>query len=452
MIRLSETGVTEGRFSNIITGTHPSAYTGWRGGTFADVFAPAFDALARELASDTRGEFTSPELAESPWLIGTSVDDANDIYGFGHRPEASSTDFHPHIGWIAAVTAPTQSGETVYTKLAFRDFLRQKYLSLSALNAAWMSTYTSWDSDGGWPNGTGVLDESGQHAWIGQDFDRLSDAGPQVKADLDEFLEKLAEQYFSVVAEAVRAYIPGRPVFSPAGIGAGARPQILRAAARHLDVLQVVVPPDRLELLEEVYQVAGKPVFVRSTFQSQADSPWVAREGWGPAYDYPTQEDRGEAYASYVQQLLALRAPDGSYPVVGVDWWAWKDSTEAEDDSDQDRSNFGLVTIQDNAYDGLEAVVADGTDPWGYPTGGEQENYGDFLSDVTTAHDQVCFQLGPSGTGTTSSATSLLTASSSPSGSGGAAFDPVTTALALGLGALALFRRSPRRRRRKTRP
>jgi len=454
MIRLSATGVSEGRFSNIITGTHPSVYTGWRGGTFADVFAPAFDALARELASDTRGEFTSPELADSPWLIGTSVDDANDIYGFGHRPEASSTDFHPHIGWIAAVTAPTQNGETVYTKLAFQDFLREKYQSLSALNTAWMSTYTSWDSDGGWPNGTGVLDESGQHAWIGQDFDRLSDAGLQVKADLDEFLEKLAEQYFSVVAEAVRAYIPGRLVFSPAGIGAGARPQILRAAARHLDVLQVVVPPDRLELLEEVYQVAGKPVFVRSTFQSQADSPWVAREGWGPAYDYPTQEARGEAYASYVQQLQALQAPDGSYPVVGVDWWAWKDSTEAEVDSDQDRSNFGLVTIQDNAYDGLEAVVADGTDPWGYSTGREQGNYGDFLSDVTTAHDQVCSQLGPYGTGTSSSATSSASASagSSPSGNGGAAFDPVTTALALALGALALSRLSPRRRRRKTRP
>ncbi len=453
MIRLSATGVTEGRFSNIITGTHPSAYTGWRGGTFADVFAPAFKTLAQELASDIRGEFTSPLLDESPWLIGTSVDDANDTYGFGHRPEASSTDFDPHLGWIAAVTAPTQDGATVYTKLAFRDFLREKYQSLSALNAAWLSTYTSWDSDGGWPNGTGVLDESGQHAWIGQDFNRLSDAGPQVKVDLDEFLEKLAEQYFSVVAEAVRAYVPGRLVFSPAGIGAGARPQILRAAARHLDVLQVVVPPDRLELLEEAYQVANKPIFVQSTFQSQADSPWKGREGWGPAYDYSTQEDRGEAYASYVQQLLALQAPDGSYPVVGVDWWAWKDSTESEDDSDQDRCNCGLVTILDNAYDGLEAVVADGTDPWGYSTGGEQESYGDFLSDVIIAHDQVCSHLISSGTGTSSSTVNTLaSAGSATSASGGAAFDPVTATLALGLGALALFRRSPRRRRRKTRP
>ena len=41
---------------------------------------------------------------------------------------------------------PSQNGTTVYTKLAFRDFLRQKYQSLGALNAAWGSTYTSWDS------------------------------------------------------------------------------------------------------------------------------------------------------------------------------------------------------------------------------------------------------------------------------------------------------------------
>ena len=453
MIRLSETGVTEGRFSNIITGTHPSAYTGWREGTFADVFAPEFKTLAQELASDIRGEFTSPLFDESPWLIGTSVDDTNDTYGFGHRPEASPTDFDPHLGWIAAVTAPTQNGETVYTKLAFRDFLRQKYQSLSALNTAWISTYTSWDSNGGWPNGTGVLDESGQRAWIGQDFNQLTDTGLQVKADLDEFLEQLAEQYFSVVAEAVRAYIPGRPVFSPAGIGAGARPQILRAAGRHLDVLQVVVPPDRLELLEEVYQVAGKPVFVRSTFQSQEDSPWKAREGWGPAYDYPTQEARGEAYATYVQQLLALQAQDGSYPVVGVDWWAWKDSTESADDSDQDRCNCGLVTIQDNAYDGLEAVMAVDTDPWGYPTGGEEESYGDFLSDAMIAHDQVCSHFDFSGTGTSlSTSSAIASAASAASKTGGNAFDPATTALALILGALALSRRTPRRRRRKTRP
>jgi len=49
-------------------------------------------------------------------------------------------------------------------------------------------------------------------------------------------------------------------------------------------------------------------------------------------------------------------------------------------------SNWGLVTPLDNAYDGREAVIRRGADRWGYPTGGEERNYGDFLSSATSAN------------------------------------------------------------------
>jgi hypothetical protein len=45
----------------------------------------------------------------------------------------------------------------------------------------------------------------------------------------------------------------------------------------------------------------------------------------------------------------------------------------------------------------VSAVVAPGTDPWGYPTGGEEKNYGNFLDDVRTANLQwLKLQLKPS--------------------------------------------------------
>ena len=50
-----------------------------------------------------------------------------------------------------------------------------------------------------------------------------------------------------------------------------------------------------------------------------------------------------------------------------------------------EKMNYGLVTFSENAYDGQEAVVARGTDQWGVPTGGEERNYGDFLSAVRAA-------------------------------------------------------------------
>jgi hypothetical protein len=60
-------------------------------------------------------------------------------------------------------------------------------------------------------------------------------------------------------------------------------------------------------------------------------------------------------------------------PFVGLRWWAYMDEGG-------EGANWGLVTPNDNAYDGKEAIIAAGTDPWGFKTGGEARNYGDFLS------------------------------------------------------------------------
>jgi hypothetical protein len=44
-----------------------------------------------------------------------------------------------------------------------------------------------------------------------------------------------------------------------------------------------------------------------------------------------------------------------------------------------DNENFGLATLQDNAYDGVEARRAAGTDCRGYAVGGEEADYGNLL-------------------------------------------------------------------------
>ena len=56
-------------------------------------------------------------------------------------------------------------------------------------------------------------------------------------------------------------------------------------------------------------------------------------------------------------------------------------------------SNWGLVTPKDNAYDGREDVATSGTDPWGYATGHETGNFGDFLTGVEGANLAIDRQL-----------------------------------------------------------
>jgi hypothetical protein len=371
----------------------------WRVEGFPDVFDPAFAAAAANMArGGAHPELSEETLRSSPWIVGVTMDDRDYLFGFGAARAQGG--WHQHLGWIAMATAPMQQANprvwvsatqgvtyrdrTVHTKYAVRDFLRRRYGTLAALNAAWGSRYTTWDSDGAaWGRGQGVLDESGRGTWLGRDFYSLTDAAPAVRRDLDDLVELIAEKYFSTVAGAIRAQQPRHLVFGPAALSTKAHPAVLRAAGRHCDVLQLEGPWDTDAQLLAAYELARKPFFVWTTFMSQADSPLRGKPGWDNA-DHPTQAARGEAYAAFVRRALALRAPDGTHPVVGIDWWAWTDKVTGGEGN-----NFGLVTNLDNAYDGVEARRPTGRDRWGHVTGGEQRDYGDFLTAVTRANASI---------------------------------------------------------------
>jgi agarase len=381
-----------GGIKNIQAGVDPAVTPGlWRVEGFPDVFDPAFAALIPDYVR-RKQMFDPVVIATSPWVIGRTMDDRDYLFGFGPRWS------HNHLGWISATTAPSQrpndkareegkpgpayKDPKVYTKYAVRDFLRAKYSTIEALNAAWGSGYTTWDSDGGWPAGRGVLDESGRNPWIGKDFYYLKDSAPQVRADLDDFVGVLADKYFSAVSSGMRSVAPRHLVFGPAAIDANAHPKILEAAARYCDVLQIGGSYD-VGAYRRVFALTKKPFFIWTTFMAQKDSALARHKGWG-GVDFATQGERGQAYADFVRKILTFRADDGTYPIVGLDWWAWTDKVTGGENT-----NFGLVSNLDNAYDGREATVAPGKDPWDFPTGGEKASYGDFLGHVIRANESV---------------------------------------------------------------
>jgi hypothetical protein len=374
-------------------------------GAFADVFSPQWAGAIDGMLAYQKANDLGPAGPKYPWLLGFNTDDGDYTTGFGPGPEAAATQgkTHPHLGWVAAVTSPAQSGvwgtprgtkvtlkdPKIYTKYAWRDFLRTKYGSVAALNTAWGSSYTTWDSDGGWPSGRGVLDESGR--WVGRDFDGTDasrKARPALWADLDAFLEQIADRYFAAYKAARDKHYPNHLLFTPAPMQAGTRVPILRATGRHVDAIQSAAVPGGAnnKWYQRACDESGKPLFVWLTFTAQTDSnlkPGFAPAGWG-GFNFPTQALRGQAYARELEGLLNLRASDGTACVVGIDWWEWTDKVIGGENM-----NFGLVTNLDNAYDGREARVAGGTDRFGYRTGGETRDYGDFLSAVKNAHDAI---------------------------------------------------------------
>lgn len=479
---------------NMLAGVSPY-YKGYRPADgVADYFDPNWEKfLANQLAHD------GAEIKQSAYkryMIGVSLDDSDDLFGFGAgpdfrtQPEAGKN--NPHLGWLVLTASPEQSASAqysavysdacVYTKNALHDLLVAKYGTIAALNDAWGSNYSTFGSSGstirgetvgtgsgtmasftktlahttvtrfslqlllagavvggdlgdgrvwgpnlngtidystgalnitfpnapkngaaitvnyvqnGWGAGQGLMDEDGRpshQGWVGRDDLGLSDARSTVRADLDRFLYEIAKHYFSVERQQIEAWLPGALFLGPTTLGTWSTPSnqnVLKAAGESLDAMAIgggwPLSQKQLDFIRQFY--GDKPIYVGAYRTANADSG-LWRHAGGPG-DFSTQAGRGQDYFNRTTALAAATySQDGSRPYVGVIWWQYLDNRG-------ERLNWGLVTLDDNAYDGHEAVpgrVSCSPPLENKTCGGEERSYGDLLTPVKNAHRRL-FQL-----------------------------------------------------------
>jgi hypothetical protein len=439
----------------------------------------------------------TPNLHNSPYanyVMGFTFDDGDEMYGFGAGPDFQTVPAghnNPNLSWLVATMTPIQTAlklyptvyldRTVYTKKAWHDYLVFKYGEIQALNTAWGSNYTTFDSSGrniigeavaegdgrttnfvhllttrtstpytvqillndtpiagdlgngqlygptltgsivphapgnsslalffhtppaagskittnyvfdGWGVGTGLMDEDGREAhqvWLGSDFVALSNSNLNVKADMNAFLYQTATRYLGMCKNEIKKVFPHYLTFGPDGLGgwqAPAAAPVLRAAAATLDVMiggvGIALSSPYQPKLDFVEQYLGdKPLMTGSYLRANPDSPFSA---YSSSLDFPNQATRGTAY--HYEMLLfrtAAYSKTGSHPFVGLSWFAFTDNKAQE-------TNWGLVTLLDNAYDGNEAVPATvrcSAPLQMYPCGGEAKSYGDVMTSVKAAN------------------------------------------------------------------
>jgi hypothetical protein len=135
--------------------------------------------------------------------------------------------------------------------------------------------------------------------------------------------------------------------------------------------------PDQAPTDYVAQYLGDKPMFAALFCAATPDSSLFKYPGASAGvYDFATQQLRGQAWKKWVGDLIHLKAkPTDTYPYVGASWWGLIDFWN-------EKTNWGLVSLNDNAYDGKSAVRIDRKDPWGYGTGGEVKNYGDALDYV----------------------------------------------------------------------
>lgn len=146
---------------------------------------------------------------------------------------------HGHLGFAVAAENPyhpsdpggtgvaNYSDPVLYSKLALRDFLKNRYKTLAALNAAWGTAYTTWDTSSGcvetgtnaWGWGSGLLDESGADLLAGgscactacsnpNDAETYNEeskwfANTAIQQDLDSFIAYYATEYGQTIRAAL---------------------------------------------------------------------------------------------------------------------------------------------------------------------------------------------------------------------------------------------------------
>lgn len=394
------------------------------GHTAMDTFDPMWADCVTYTLTYWRGIFGG-DFNSNPWLIGIThedMDDFRDLRG-GAAP-------YLHLGFVIAVTNPSGTGGTgtqVWSKYAWAcgiggvdfgrgwgtgsSYLQHKYGTITALNAAWGSNYTDFCSAGGWGNGgTGVLDEddrSGHQSWMGTDIAGLSNTNANVAADMNQFLYEYTYQSVHTMMAPFRAYDANHLMFALNFFGnewtQTLRPPVLQAVKDSgVSAFHASYEPSQTAggetpdyFMQTLYAQTGLPVITWYAVTANADSYWhdqcdsSGNNFVGPGNDlcnaqsdvnYGTQALRGEHYATDLSAIFNTRGADGTYFAVGMNFWGWSDDNSAE------HTNYGLVSDNDDAYDGNCAIAGLSIDPFGYPCGGESLSYGDFTDAVSAAN------------------------------------------------------------------
>jgi agarase len=282
----------------IILNIASRAGANWQHGVPVDVYSPKFEQAAREIAA----EFCAPR-ANDRALLGYFTD--NELrWGPDWRGKETMLEMYLRL-----------EGDAPGRRAAL-EFLRERYGDIVKLNAAW-----------------GISAQSFEEALPGASNDALD-------ADANEFLSRVADRYFQVSVEAIKAADPNHLVLGARF--AGGVPEPVMRAARAVDVVSVnIYSVDPTQGVRRAHELSGRPILMGEFAFRSEDTGLPNTKGAGPRV--PTMAARAEAYRDYVTRLVSL--PEA----VGYHWFQWSDQPQ-EGRFDGENSNYGLVNINDEPY------------------------------------------------------------------------------------------------------
>ncbi|HHT9158995.1 MAG TPA: beta-galactosidase [Candidatus Brocadiaceae bacterium] len=162
--------------------------------------------------------------------------------------------------------------------------------------------------------------------------------------DKSGFLRLVAKIYFELHYNAIKKYDPNHMILGVRFIGANAPKEVLEEMSPYVDMIsfQPYTPIVPIELLEQTYELHGKPILI-TEFGFKANDSGLPNT-IGPGVVLESQKDRYLWYKRYISRLLS------SPIMVGWVWFEYVDEPSTGRLPDRENNNFGLVTMDDRPY------------------------------------------------------------------------------------------------------
>ncbi|MCF2950271.1 beta-galactosidase [Paraglaciecola aquimarina] len=271
-----------------------------------DPFDPVFVERARVTA-----EAIAQEVNRNPWCVGVFIDN--------EKSWGTTSSVSGQYGVVINTLSLTDAESP--TKAQFTQLLKDKYQDIVSFNKAWGTHFEVWQE---LSNGILVTEHS---AAMIDDYSML--------------LHHYASQYFSVVKAELKRVLPNHLYMGVRFADWGMTPEVVRAAADHVDVVSYNyykegLQKDYWKFLEEL----DMPSII-GEFHIGATDTGLFNPGLVHAED---QADRGRMYQDYMHSVI-----DNPY-FVGAHWFQYIDSPLTGRAYDGENYNVGFVSVTDTPY------------------------------------------------------------------------------------------------------
>lgn len=298
---------------------------------FPDVWDPKWESTC-----DSTAKSQLSANKDNPWTIGAFP--YNELHWTGPSGFKSIPD--------AYIALPA----TAYGKVHWANvFLKSKYATIADLNAAYGTAYADWPD---LLNVTSLPDDA---------------AHPARLADKIDFMEDIADRFYSICTFYMRKYDPNHLVFTTrwamwwAGYGdaysAPFSERIWKKAGEYCDVfanngyVDFAYTEANFHHSSRVFQQSGKPFIVTEHARLANDSYFAYSSNYAP-----TQMDRGSWYYDQIKKLLDIGVADDpndpgnpAKTCMGMHWFQCYDEP-ALGRPDGEKAQFGVFNCQDEAF------------------------------------------------------------------------------------------------------